>query len=50
MEAHCLSIQGVLKLETYQWGDALDLLLRSKFLFQKLGEGKDAMEATLYHE
>jgi hypothetical protein len=50
MEAYVNSMKGVYQLEKQQWQDALDSLLRSKVIYQKLSEHKDSLEAVIYQE
>jgi type I site-specific restriction endonuclease len=39
-----------LLIETFAYADALDLLLRSKFIYDTIGESKDLLEQAVYKE
>lgn len=43
-------MKGVYQLEKQLWQEALDSLLRSKVIYQKLSEHKDSLEAVIYQE
>ena len=44
LEAYSLQIRAALMIETFAYADALDFLLRSKFIYESIGDSKDLLE------
>ena len=49
-EAYIDSMKASYLMEVEKWQEALDLLLRSKIIYQKIGSFKDSLEAVIYQE
>jgi hypothetical protein len=43
-------MQAAYLIEVEQYQEALDLLMRSKVIYQKISEYKDSLEAVIYEE
>lgn len=50
VEAYASHIQAVFQLECKAYGEALDNLLKSKIIYQKISEFKDTLEEIIYKE
>lgn len=50
VQAYVDSMQSAYLIETKQWQEALDKLLNSKALYQKIMEYRDSIEAVIYQE
>ena len=44
LEAYAQQMQATFLMEVFQYEQALDLLLRSKFIYEQIGQGKDLVE------
>ena len=50
MQAYVDSMQAAYLIEVKKWAEALDLLLSSKVIYQKISSFKDSLEAVVYQE
>ena len=50
VQAYVESMQSAYLIETKQWQEALDKLLNSKALYQKIMSYRDSIEAVIYQE
>ena len=50
MQAYVDSMQAAYLIEVKKWSEALDLLLSSKVIYQKVSGFKDSLEAVVYQE
>ena len=48
MQAYVDSMQASYLIEVKKWAEALDLLLSSKVIYQKISSFKDSLEAVVY--
>lgn len=50
VQAYVAGMQAAYLIEIKKWAEALDKLLNSKAIYQKIMQFRDSIEAVIYHE
>lgn len=50
LEAYAIQMEATYLIEIYKYEPAMNLLLRTKFIYEQILEGKDLVEQAIYKE